>query len=76
MPAHNLRRVIAKPALLHACPKCLAAPMQCTEFRYPTLRRRETELACMMCGLNLWPRIDESPRQSYYRWLMDRFAAY
>jgi len=76
MPAHNLRRVIVKPALAGACPKCLATSVQRTEFHYPTLGQTETEFACLMCGLNLWPRIDESPRQSYYRWLMDRFAAY
>gem|GEM_PF-1848669 len=74
--ARNLRRVIVKPALARSCPKCRATRMECKELRYPTLGYREFELACLMCGLSLWPRADESPRQTYYRWLMNRCAAY
>jgi hypothetical protein len=44
------------------------------EFDYPILGYRDVELACFCCGLSLWQRPNESPRQTYFRWLMDRFG--
>jgi hypothetical protein len=61
-------------ALSH-CPKCRAPGMERREYAYPVLGYREFEFACFMCGLTLWPYVGESPKQSYYRRLMDRFGA-
>ena len=65
-------RVIAERALAQRCPKCNAPGLSKTEYRYPVLGFSELELECISCGLSLWPRTEESPAQSYFRWLMDR----
>lgn len=44
-------------------------------YAYPILGYSESEFACFMCGLTLWPHHGESPKQSYFRRLMDRFTA-
>jgi len=49
--------------------------MERREYAYPILGYSESEFACFMCGLTLWPQDGESPRQSYFRRLMDRFGA-
>ena len=59
-------------APVHACPKCQSPTLARRTFRYPILGYADVELACFCCGLSLWQRPDESPRQSYFRWLMDR----
>jgi hypothetical protein len=61
-------------ALSH-CPKCRAPGMERRVYAYPVLGYREFEFACFMCGLTLWPSIGESPKQTYFRRLMDRFGA-
>jgi len=64
--------VLAQSLLAHYCPKCASGNLQCQKAWYPTLGYGDTELSCRHCGLSLYPRTDESPRQTYYRWLMDR----
>jgi len=61
-------------ALSH-CPKCRAPGLERRVYAYAVLGYSESEFACFMCGLTLWPHTNESPRQSYFRWLMDRFAS-
>lgn len=58
-----------------ACPKCQSPGLACKQLRYPTLGYSDWELACFICGLNLWPRSNESVPQTYFRWLMDRVGA-
>lgn len=70
----NSTRVISNPPRAHVCPKCQSPGLNRTEFRYPILGYSDFELACICCGLSLWQRPDESPRQTYFRWLMDRIA--
>jgi hypothetical protein len=70
----NSTRVISSPPRAHVCPKCQSPGLNRTEFRYPILGYSDFELACICCGLSLWQRPDESPRQTYFRWLMDRIA--
>jgi len=68
--------VIADLAIaLRHCPKCRAPGMERRRYSYPILGYSECEFACFMCGLTLWPQSGESPRQSYFRRLMDRFRA-
>ena len=67
-------RVIFNPPKVHSCPKCHCLTLCRREFRYPVLGYSDFELACICCGLSLWQRPDESPRQSYFRWLMDRIT--
>ena len=69
----NSTRVIFAPPT-HACPKCKSPTLNRTELRYPVLGHSDYELACFCCGLSLWQRPGESPRQTYLRWLMDRIA--
>jgi len=66
--------VIAESLFTQVCPKCAAPNTELREFWYPTLGYGDLEFACHCCGLSLWPRRNESPRQTYYRWLMDRIA--
>ena len=61
-------------ALSH-CPKCHSPGMERRFYAYPILGYSESEFACFMCGLTLWPQVGESPAQSYFRRLMDRFVA-
>jgi len=68
--------VIADFAIaMRNCPKCRAPGMERREYAYPILGYSECEFACFMCGLTLWPHTGESPRQTYFRRLMDRFSA-
>ena len=67
-------RVISSPPQAHACPKCQSPGLSRREFRYAVLGYSDFELACICCGLSLWQRPDESVRQSYFRWLMDRIV--
>ncbi|MBV8172658.1 MAG: hypothetical protein JO219_12080 [Candidatus Eremiobacteraeota bacterium] len=60
---------------LHTCPKCRAPGLERRLYAYPILGYSESEFACFMCGLTLWPHMGESPKQSYFRRLMDRFTA-
>jgi hypothetical protein len=64
--------VLAESILVHICPKCASPNLERRNHWYPTLGYGDSELACRLCGLLLWPRMDESPRQTYFRWLMDR----
>jgi len=66
--------VIAESLFTQCCPKCAAPNLELRESWYPTLGYGDLEFACHCCGLSLWPRINESPRQTYYRWLMDRLS--
>ncbi|MDQ6766839.1 MAG: hypothetical protein M3Z41_03425 [Candidatus Eremiobacteraeota bacterium] len=66
--------MIAASVLTHICPKCMSPNMERRSYWYPTLGYGDSELACRLCGLLLWPRFDETPRRAYLRWLMDRIA--
>jgi hypothetical protein len=68
--------VIADLAIAFShCPKCRAPGLERRVYSYVVLGYSESEFACFMCGLTLWPHADESPKQSYFRRLMDRFRA-
>jgi len=73
MPGNSTRVILDAPPV-HSCPKCQSPGLARREFRYPILGYSDVELACICCGLSLWQRPDESPRQTYFRWLMDRLG--
>ena len=68
----NSTRVILDVAPMTACPKCKSPGLCKRELHYAVLGYCDVELACICCGLCLWQKPDESPRQTYFRWLMDR----
>ncbi len=66
--------MLAESVLIHVCPKCASPNLERRNTWYPTLGYGDSELACRLCGLLLWPRSGETPRRAYFRWLMDRIS--